>query len=601
MIKLLHIENIAVIDKADIEFTEGLNVLTGETGAGKSIIIDALSAVAGGRTSREIIRTGASFAYVSAVFSGQAEGPSQTYKKRRDGEGWDEHSSNGPETDNMPQDTDLAYNVISWFNDNSVEPDESGDVYISRKISADGKSVCRVNGAPVTAAQLRELGAALLDIHGQNDGRKLLDDSAHLSYLDIFGGLGAELETYRGAYKKLCEKRGEIEKLSVGENEKSRRIEVLKHSITELERAKLRPGEHDEISSRRELLINASKLTENVDAAFEAMYGGENTAGAAALIIDAGAMLERAARYSDELRPICRQLNDLRYNAQDISDALRDFRARLDFTPCELDELELRLDTLKRIIRKYGGEEEALSYLEKAVFELSDIESSAGRLVKLEIEFGNRMQEARSAAEKLSETRKAAAAMLEREVCGELEQLNMPGARFNIEFGESKGEYGLSGHGKDEAVFLISANAGEEPGRISKIASGGELARIMLAMKNVISGGVDSGAMVFDEIDAGVSGIAAQRVGEKLAKLARHRQVLCVTHLPQIAVMADAHFEIRKNISGGRTYTHVTNLDFEGRKKEIARLSGGENVTQTTLDSAEEQLTAAGTYKKQIN
>ena len=563
MIKLLHIENIAVVERADIEFSEGLNVLTGETGAGKSIVIDALSAVTGARTSRDIIRTGAESASVTAVFS---------------------HDDCG-----------------EWFSDNGFEPDDSGEIYLARKITADGKNLCRVNGTPISAAQLRQLCAFLLDIHGQNDGRKLLDEGAHLSYLDMFGGLEGPLDEFRAAYRKLNEKKAEIKKLTMDEREKERRIEELKHQIEEIGRAKLKPGELDELSSRREMLLNASKLTEAVDSAFEALFGGESGAGAIALVSDAQWQLNRAARYSEGLRVLSERLEDLRYNAQDISDELRDFRARLDFAPGELDELETRLDVLRRIARKYGGEMQALERLERATAELADIEDGAGKLVKLEAELRKCVSEASEIAGKLSALRKTAAQTLENRVMCELSQLNMPGVSFIVGFGAAQGEYALNASGCDEAWFLMSANAGEAPGRINRIASGGELSRIMLALKNVLSGESDSGTMVFDEIDAGVSGIAAQRVGEKLAKLAAQRQVLCVTHLPQIAVMADTHFEISKCVRDGRTYTLVNVLDFEGRKKEIARLSGGENITATTLKSAAEQLAAAESYKSTRN
>jgi len=561
MIKLLHIENIAVIEKADVEFTPGLNVLTGETGAGKSIVIDALSAVTGGRTSRDVVRTGAATASVTAVFSGV----------------------DGALTDSF-----------------GIEPDESGELFVSRKISADGKNACRVNGAPVSASALRELGAALLDIHGQNDGRKLLDEGAHLSFLDAFGELDEMLGAFRSAYKKLKDVRAEIARLTMDEDEKARRIDMLKHTVWEIGQAQIRPGEIGELSSRRELLLNASKLTESVESAFEALFGGDETEGAVSLISNAQALLDRASRYSDALREIAGRLLDLRYSAQDIADELRDFRAELDFSPGELDELDERLSLLKRVTRKYGGESEALEQQDRCKAELSDIGEGESRLSKLEDELWSSVKEAVGISLSLSAKRKEAAVTLQNRVLEELSQLNMPGVSFIIEFGEVDGDNGLNGSGRDEVWFLMSANAGEAPGRINRIASGGELARIMLALKNVLTGSQDTGAMVFDEIDAGVSGVAAQRVGEKLAKLARRRQVLCVTHLPQIAAMADSHFQIQKSVSGGRTFTHVNKLDHEGRKKEIARLSGGENVTAAALLSAGEQLAAAEEFKKKM-
>jgi len=560
MIKLLHIENVAVIFKADIEFSQGLNVLTGETGAGKSIVIDSLSAATGYRTSREIIRTGANFATVTAVFSNTS--------------------------------------VTRWLEENGIEPDESGDIFITRRISADGKSTCRINGTPVPATTLRELGAALLDIHGQNDGRKLLDEGAHLAYLDAFGGHENELEEYKATYKKLKDKKLEIEKLTMDESEKERRIDSLQHQISEIEQAKINVGEQNELVSRRELLLNSSKLTESVEFAFEALYGGGETVGVVALVSDAYSQLDRASQYSENLRTLCQRLDDIKYSAQDISDELRDFRAQLDFSPGELEELDERLDVLKRISRKYGSEEEALEYMEQAKTELSDIEDSTSKLTKLEAELATLIKEAKRQSAELSIKRQRSAKTLQKQVEEELSELNMKGVRFTVEFGEVVADYNLNTTGSDEVWYLMSANAGEAPGRINRIASGGELARIMLALKNVLSNKQDSASMVFDEIDTGVSGIAAQRVGEKLAGLAQGRQVLCVTHLPQIAVMADTHFSISKSVKDGRTYTNYEKLSFEERKKEIARLSGGENITGTTLSSAAEQLAAAEEFKK---
>ena len=566
MIKLLHIENVAVIEEADITFSEGLNVLTGETGAGKSIVIDSLSAVTGNRTSKEIIRTGADFASVTAVFS--------------------------VDSNNATMDT--------WLEENGIEPDESGEIFLARRISADGKSVCRINGTPVPAGILRELGATLLDIHGQNDGRKLLDEGAHLAYLDIFGGHDSEIAEYKEVYAKLKSKKAEIKKLTMDEEEKEFRIERLKQTINEIEQANLNLGEQDDLSSRRELLLNSSKLTESVEIAFEALYGGDESTGVVALISDAQAQLDRAATYSEELRLLSERLNDMGYTAQDIADELRDFKAQLDFSPGELEELEARLDVLKRITRKYGSEEEAIEHLEVAKDELSEIEDSSGRIAKYEKELAKLLDEAKKLSATLTKSRVAAAKKLQKQVEDELAQLSMKGVQFKVEFGVADGEDGLSATGGDNVWYLMSANAGEAPGRINKIASGGELARIMLALKNVLSSKFDTASMVFDEVDTGVSGIAAQRVGEKLAELAKARQVLCVTHLPQIAVMADTHFVISKSVSDGRTYTQVTELDIEGRKNELARLSSGENITAAALSSAEENLAAAEKFKSGI-
>ncbi|MDR2572403.1 MAG: DNA repair protein RecN, partial [Oscillospiraceae bacterium] len=399
---------------------------------------------------------------------------------------------------------------------------------------------------------------------------------------------------------KFCDKKAEIKKLTMNESEKEHRIYTLKKQIVEIESAKIIPGEQGELSSRRELLQNASKLTLSVETAFEALYGGGETIGAVALISDAHAQLDNASRYSEGLRTLSERLNDVRYTVQDISDELRDFRAVLDFSPGELEELEERLDVLSKVTRKYGSEEEAVSYMDSAILELSDIEDSSKKLSKLEAELEIFINQAKKLSADLTKSRKNAGKALQKRVEDELRQLNMKGVRFTVEFGEVRAEHGLCAAGSDEVWYLMSANAGEAPGRINRIASGGELARIMLALKNVLSGKHDTTSMVFDEIDTGVSGIAAQRVGEKLAALAGNRQVLCVTHLPQIAAMADTHFSINKNVSDGRTFTNIRELDFEGQKEELARLSGGENITETTLSSAAEQLTAAKEYKKSM-
>ncbi len=561
MIQLLHIENIAVIEKADITFGPGLNVLTGETGAGKSIVIDALSAVIGGRTSKELIRTGAHGATVTAVFTGA--------------------------------------DFSGWLDENGIEQDEDGTLLLMRKLTNDGKNSCRINGSPVTVAQLRELGGMLIDIHGQNDGRKLLDESAHRAYLDDFGGLKEVFDCYDDAYKALRDKQVEIEKLTMDESEKERKIDSLRFQLNELDKADIRPGEIAEKTARRDLLKNASKVTDALDNALNALYGGDNTEGAVAMIKEAEAETLSASRYADSLNVISERLKDLLYNAEDITEELRDMRSGMEFSPNELDTLELRLDTLRRLMRKYGGSEhELVTYREKCRNELDEIEFSSEKLVKLEKELESLKKDALHKASILSGKRQTAAISLEERIKTELAGLNMAGVRFKVEFTEVKGEIGMNGTGCDEIRFLMSANAGEAPGRISHIASGGELSRIMLALKNVMAEHDDIATMVFDEVDAGVSGIAAQRVSEKLADLSLNRQVLCVTHLPQIAVMADMHYEIEKKTQGDRTFTYVNELDLDGRKKELARLIGGEHITATTLLSAAEQLKVAEEYKK---
>lgn len=560
MIELLHIENIAVIEKADVTFASGLNVLTGETGAGKSIVIDALSAVIGGRTSKELVRTGATGATVTAVFS--------------------------------------DIDVSRWCDDNGIGIEEDAKLFLMRKISADGKNTCRVNGCPVTVTQLRELGATLIDIHGQNDGRKLLDERAHRAFLDSYGDLKDQLTTYREAYNNLRDKQVEIEKLTMDESEKERLLDSLRFQLDELERADIRPGEAAEISTRRDLLKNASKLTEALDDAIVALYGDDTTNGAVALIGTAEQRTSGSARYAENFTVLAEKLKDLLYNAEDVTEELRNIRGSLEFSPNELEMLEARFDTLRRLMRKYGNsEEELIIFREKCRCELEEIEFSSDRLAKLDMALDGLKNEALKQANDLSKKRRDVSITLEARIKSELAGLNMAGVQFKVEFSEVKGALGFNDTGCDDIRFLMSANAGEAPGRISHIASGGELSRIMLALKNVMTENDEISTMVFDEVDAGVSGIAAQRVAEKLADLSRSRQVLCVTHLPQIAVMADVHFEIDKTTRDGRTFTAVSALDGNGREKEIARLIGGEHITQTTLLSAAEQLEAAQLYK----
>ena len=553
MLRVLHIENIAVVEKADITFGPGLNVLTGETGAGKSIVIDAIGAVLGGRVSKDLIRTGAAGASVTAVFS--------------------------------------DVNVSDWCEETGVDVDD--ELFIMRKISADGKSTCRVCGVPVSAGQLRTLGDRLLDIHGQHDGQLLMTEANHLKYLDSFGGypdVRAQYASAYGVWKDAAERRAALLEM---ESEKERRTDILKYEISELESASLRAGEALELTSRRDLLKNAGKISDAVNTAFEALYGGLGE-GAVDLIAQAEAGVTEAMTYAAEMTDLGSRITDLRYAAEDIAEGLRDVRERLEFSPEAFDQLEERLSLLHRLFRKYGGEEEALNYLERAKEELDDITFAAQKLEKLDRELEEHAKALRSAGKALTRARKAAGEGLRTRIVAELAGLSMPGIQFAVAF-TSKKEYDATGG--DEVQFLMSANTGEKLGRISKVASGGELARIMLAMKNVLAASEDIGTMVFDEVDTGVSGIAAQRVGEKLADLGRIRQVLCVTHLSQIAALADIHFVIEKDVRDGRTFTEITELDRAGRQRELARLIGGEHVTELTLRSAGELLDSAAGYK----
>ena len=561
MLSLLHIENIAVIESADIQFDQGFNTLTGETGAGKSIVVDAIGAVIGGRTSRDLIRTGAKSALVNALFTALPELP--------------------------------------WFTENGLTPDEDGNLMIQREIQPDGRNVCRLNGRPITVAQLRTLGRQLLNIHGQHDGQQLLDESCHLDYLDSFGGTAPQLEEYRNAFHAFNAIRREMSALEMDEAEKARRIDSLTFQIGELERAELRPGEDEELTQRRELLRNAGKLIDAVERAHFALSGDESQEGAASLIEEAEDAMVTAGDMSPQAATLAAQLSELRANADDLAEQVRDLRGEFDFEPGELDEIESRLDVIYRLKKKYGSTvEEMLDYLEHSRRELDDIQYSTDTLARLEKRRDKALKEAQKKAQLLSQARVQAGEALQNRIQTELAQLDMPKVRFQAEFQPKGGEFGLDETGMDEVQFLMSANVGEDLKPIQKIASGGELARIMLALKNVLAENDQVGTLVFDEVDTGVSGRAAQKVAEKLADVARSKQVLCVTHLPQLAAMADTHFSVEKGECKGRTFTQVETLDRQRRKEELARLTSGEHVTGASLESAGELLDAAERYKK---
>ena len=463
-------------------------------------------------------------------------------------------------------------------------------------MNADGKSSAQVNGTPVSAAELRTLGSRLLDIHGQNDGRQLMDETRHRDYLDSFAGLAPELERHRELYAAYREAASALKKLEISEAERERREREFRMTADELTAANIRPGEEEQLTARRELLRNSEKLTEALDAAYAALYGEDGSA--SELAGEASGWAQRAADMAPELDEAVAEIESARASIEDAAERLRDFRESLDFSPGEYDALETRLSQLRRLEKKYGTDESGLAdLLERAKQGLEELDSSDEKRCELEAELAKRKKAAYNSAKELSKLRKAAGEELRQRIEAGLKELSMPSVRFETELTPLGGEPGFDETGMDEVRFLMSANAGETPGRISKIASGGELARIMLVMKDVLSERDGVPAMVFDEIDEGVSGIAAQRVAEKLARLARKKQVICVTHLPQIAAMADTHFRIAKTERDGRTYTQVTPLDREGRIRELARLHGGENVTETTLASAAEQLDAASNYK----
>ena len=556
MLDLLHIENIAIIEQADIQFRPGFNALTGETGAGKSIVIDALSAVLGQRASRDLIRTGSDHAFVSAVFSQipQALGADMGIEDREE-----------------------------WL--------------LEREIYADGKNVCRLNGRPMTVSQLRAIGNRLLNIHGQHDGQQLLDETQHILYLDQYGRYSPLQDSYAAKYAALQEIRSQMDALQMDESEKARRIDTLRFQINDLERADLQAGEEEELLERRNLLRNGEKFISAIQGADFCLSGDDQQAGALSLLRQAQEQLASVRNMSDSFSQLYERLEAVYSEVYDISYTVQEKKDEFDFAPGELDEVESRCDQLYRLKKKYGATvEDMLAYLEKCRQDLDQIAFADDTLAKLQKKLEKAEKEALTAARELSKQRRIVAKELEERILTELRELNMGSIRFEVAFAEKKPDVS----GIDEVRFLMSANVGEELRPIQKIASGGELARIMLAMKNVFSQQERIGTMVFDEVDTGVSGRAAQKVAEKMARISRQKQVLCVTHLPQLAAMADTHFSVEKGVLGGRTFTRVQELTRAQRREELARLTGGEQITQTMLEGAEELLSAADAYKKTL-
>ena len=547
MLSLLHIENIAVIECADISFDRGFNVLTGETGAGKSIVIDAISAILGERAYRDMIRTGTERASVRAVFT------------------------------EVP--------AFPWFAENGVEYDP--ETVISREIHLDGKNICRVNGTLVNVTSLHKLGIQLINIHGQHDSAALFDEENHLAFLDAFADNGELRASYGERYEAVAKLRREISALTMDEGEKLRRMENLKYQIAEIEKAELEPGEDDRLEERRKVLQNAEKLSNGMETAVECLYGGEDSDGASGLLAQAEYALARLSRFSDSFAALHDRVSDLMYQVQDAAEEVRNARDDLSYSAEELEQIESRLDVIHKLRRKYGTTcEDILEYLDKAKKELDEIEFADDKLERLKRNLKKAEKEAWDAALALRENRQQAADTMSKRILSELAQLDMPRVQFACRFTETE----LTASGADAVAFYMSANAGEALKPLSRVASGGELARIMLAMKNVLAEKDQVATLIFDEVDTGVSGRAAQKVAEKLRSVAVHKQVLCVTHLPQLAALANTHLLIAKSERDGRTYTSVTPLDLEGRKRELARIIGGANITETTLKSAEEML-----------
>lgn len=548
----IKIENVAVIEKAAAVFSDGLNVLSGETGAGKSILIDSINAILGNRTSREIVRSHTPKAMIWATFRGI-----------------------GAKT--RAQLADAGYEA-------------ENELLLYREITAEGKSTCRINGMPATASVVRDICSGLINIHGQHDNQSLMNPARHLGILDSFAQNETAHDAYYVVYKELCRVKKEIDALSMDETEKERRIETLRFQIEEIGAAELRPGEEDELLNRRTLIRNAQTVTEQLNIAYAALSGAEDAPGAGEMLGSAATALESISSLSEDFAPLAEQMSGLYYTARDAASDIADILARCEFDPQALDAVEERLDLIYRMKQKYGGDvQDILAYLDAATAELDGIETGAQRLDELYDRQAALYDKAKALADALTQTRLEAFERFNAQITDALRFLNMPGIRFTLS--HKKGP--LAGSGQDSVEFNISTNPGEEPKPLAKIASGGEFSRIMLAVKSALADKDDIGTVIYDEIDTGVSGLAAGRIGEKLKQTAQGRQVICITHTAQIAAQADNHLLIRKNVSEDRTYTEIDALSGEGRVQELARMISGDKITELALANAREMLRMA--------
>lgn len=552
MLSNLYIENIAVIEKTSIDFKKGLNVMTGETGAGKSIVIDSINAVLGNRTSKELIRTGASSAFVSAEF------------------------------------TNLSEKAIAVIDEAGFEL-EDGELLIQREISTTGKNKCRINGRPATVSTLKEIGVQLINIHGQHESYELMSPELHISYIDKLAGLESEIEAYQEVYKKYKKLSAELKKATVDESERERKIDLLKYQIDELEDADLRDGEYEELNEQKAVLQNSEKIIEAIMSSRALMNGDEESSGVLENLQEINSQLSDISEYMSEVEPINSRIESAIYELEDCLSELTGLTDLVDTDGGSLDSIEERLDLIYTLGKKYGSTiKEMLDFLDKAKKELNALvmyDENREALIK---ECDKAYKEAEKLAKALSEKRRATSSEFADKVCEEMAFLDMPNVKLVVV--QEKCE--LNSLGCDNIEFLISTNPGEPPKPISKIASGGELSRMMLAIKNVLSDKDDIDTLIFDEVDTGISGSAAQKVGLKLREVSKSRQVLCVTHLAQIAAMGNSHFKISKSVRDEKTFTKVEELDHEGRKQELARIIGGTEMTKASLDYAEEMLRA---------
>lgn len=549
MLAQLFINNIAVIERASIDLEKGFTVLTGETGAGKSIIIDAIHAVLGERTSKELVRTGTQSASVSALFTG------------------------------------LDEDILRLLDQLSIPREEDGSLLVQRDIRQGGRSSCKLNGAPATVSMLKQVGPRLVTIHGQHESYELLSPEVHMVYLDSFAGLESLLAEYQAAYHTLRETQRKLEALQTDEGEKARLSDLLHYQIDEIQSANVRVGEREELEAQREVIRNSEKIAGTLELLRGLLSGDEDSEGLLTGVEQASVEAERVASYLPELEEAAQKLREAGYLLEDVDAMLRG--VGVDFDPALQEAIEERLDLLYKLGLKYGSsEEKILEFLEDCRSRLHQIEFSDEERERLEAQYEAEKHKAISLAKELSRRRQAASAQFIRQVREELAFLNMPGIQFETEIQRVP----LYAMGCDKLQFLVSANKGEPPKPMSKIASGGELSRIMLAIKTVLSGKDKVQTLIFDEVDTGISGAAANKVGKKLKQVSQNRQVLCITHLAQIAALADHHLLIEKHVEGERTFTQVQELDFEGRKREVARIIGGDQVTGLQLEMAEEML-----------
>ena len=555
MLKTLCIENIAVIEKADIEFSKGFNVLTGETGAGKSIVVDSINAILGERTSKELVRAGSENAFVTAYFE------------------------------------DINSEVKQKLNEFDLPCEDDGTLMLSRKISAQGKSTCRINGSVCTVSMLKEVGNLLVNIHGQHDSQTLLNADYHYKFVDMYGSLDGVLDEYKQSFKQLLSVRKQLKALTLDADERDRQIELLDFQIKELTDAEIKVGEWDELKKRKNLILNSQNLLQSLNSALAAFNGSDDYSGISTLLSTAVKELGTVSDVDGDIKAVYDKAEALNDSVEVVKDALLDKINSIEFEPEELDRIEERLNLYYTFSNKYGEtEQDMLYYLDEAVKKRAAFENSEEELEKLNVRYDEIFNQTVALAQKLTDLRKSTAEKLGNEICKQLEFLDMPKIKFTTSF--EKGN--LSANGWDKIEFLIATNVGETAKPLAKIASGGELSRIMLAIKSIIAQKDSIDTLIFDEIDTGVSGKASRKIGLKLKELGAFTQVICVTHSAQIASVADSHFLIEKNVENDRTYTNVTVLDYDGRKNELARIMGGINATESLLKSAEELLNNYG-------